>query len=76
MADGPEVPGGDPSAGLPSQVDDVAAAHALTGPLRAAFGVAVEAAKNAGLYPIAGGKVSWSDLNKIAAEFKLDHEIE
>lgn len=57
------------------QVDDVAAAHGLTGPLRAAFGDAVEDAKAAGDYPVVGGKVNWSDLNKIAAEFKLDRGI-
>ncbi len=57
------------------QVDDAAAAHGLTGPLRAAFGDAVEGAKDAGLYNVVGGKVSWSDLNEIAEDFKLERGI-
>ncbi|MCP9491023.1 MAG: hypothetical protein MSC31_14290 [Solirubrobacteraceae bacterium MAG38_C4-C5] len=57
------------------QVDDVAAAHGLTGPLRAAFGYAVEDAKAAGVYNVIGGKVSWSDLNEIAEDFKLERGI-
>lgn len=57
------------------QVDDVAAAHGLTGPLRAAFGDAVEDAKAAGLYDVVGGKVGWSDLNQIAQDFKLERGI-
>jgi len=57
------------------QVDDVAAAHGLTGPLRAAFGGAVEDAKAAGLYDVVAGKISWSDLNEIAQDFKLEHGI-
>ena len=57
------------------QVDDVAAAHGLTGPLRAAFGDAVEDAKAADLYDVVGGKVGWSDLNQIAQDFKLERGI-
>lgn len=56
-------------------MDQAAAAHGLTGPLRAEFGDAVEAAKEAGDYPVTSGTVSWADLNKIATEFKLDRGI-
>lgn len=44
-------------------------------PCDAAFGEAVEDAKAAGLYDVVGGKVSWSDLNEIAKNFKLEHGI-
>ena len=57
------------------QVDDVAAAHGLTGPFRADFGKAVEDAKSAGLYPVVAGTVSWNDLNAIAEDFKLHRGI-
>jgi hypothetical protein len=57
------------------QVDDVATAHGLTGPLRAAFGEAVEDAKTARIYPVEKGKLSWEHLNEIAEEFKVDHDI-
>lgn len=55
------------------QVDDVATAHGLTGPLRAFE--AVEDAKTAGIYPVEKGKFRWEHLNEIAEEFKVDHDI-
>lgn len=57
------------------QIDDVATAHGLTGPLRGAFGDAVERAKAADLYPVVRGKLTYSDLNEIATQFKLDRGI-
>ncbi len=58
------------------QVDDVAAAHGFTGPLRAAFGEAVEDAKAAGVFDVVGGKVSWADLNEIAKDFTLERGLQ
>lgn len=56
------------------QVDQLAAKHGLLGPWRGPLGNAIEAKKESAGLP-SWYAFSWSELNEIAEQFKVDHDI-